>query len=180
MLVVDLRGKGIHRRLVADVGLICRGPGTGFPDSRGGVLRRGEITVDDHHGPGTLAGQLEGGRAPDSGACPGDQRELPRTSRGPVRSALAGAAPSTTRSIHSPASRATTSGRAVTTQWPPSIGTTLLPNGIEPVNRCSAGVTKMSLRGTSTWTGTFCGGQSRAGVTNGAGMLARYRLSPLT
>ena len=40
-----------------------------------------------------------------------------------------------------------TSGRAVTTQCPPSIGTTLLPNGIEPVNRCSAGVTNTSFRG---------------------------------
>ncbi len=73
-----------------------------------------------------------------------------------------------------------TSGRAVTTQWPPSIGTTLLPNGIEPVNRCSAGVTNMSIRGTSTWTGTVVSGSVAPGARNGAGMLARYRLSPLT
>ena len=71
-------------------------------------------------------------------------------------------------------------GRAVTTQWPPSIGTTLLPNGIAPVNRCSAGVTKMSLRGTNTWTGTVVSGRVAPGARNGAGMFARYRLSPLT
>ena len=35
-----------------------------------------------------------------------------------------------------------------------SIGITLPPNGIEPVNCCSAGVTKISIRGTNTWTGT--------------------------
>ena len=73
-----------------------------------------------------------------------------------------------------------TSGRAVTTQWPPSIGTTLLPNGIEPVYRCSAGVTNMSIRGTSTCTGTVVSGSFAPGARNGAGMLARYRLSPLT
>ena len=66
-----------------------------------------------------------------------------------------------------------TSGRAVTTQWPPSIGTTLLPNGIEPVYRCSAGVTNRSIRGTSTCTGTVVSGSFAPGARNGAGMLAR-------
>ena len=67
-----------------------------------------------------------------------------------------------------------TSGRAVTTQWPPSIGTTLLPNGIEPVNRCSAGVTNMSIRGTKHLNGNGGVGQRlRPAPKRDAGMLAR-------
>ena len=73
-----------------------------------------------------------------------------------------------------------TSGRDVTTQCPPSIGMTLLPSGIEPVNRCSAGDDEMSWRGTSTCTGTVVCGSCARGASIGAGMFARYRLSPLT
>jgi hypothetical protein len=106
---------------------------------------------------------------------------LPCTWRGPPRitGALSGAAPPTLRSTHSPVSRAMTSGREVTTQCPPSIEITRPPAGIAPVNRCRAGVTKRSRRGTSTCTATVVFGSCGPGAKNGSGMFSRYRLSPL-
>ena len=76
MLVVDLCGKLIDRCIVADIGLVDRGTGTGIPDGRSGFLCCGEIAVDDHDGAGTLAGQLDGGGAADPGTRPGDQSEF--------------------------------------------------------------------------------------------------------
>ena len=76
VLVVDLCGKRIDRFLVADIGLVRDCPGAGVPDRRRGVLRRGQVTVDDHDGVGALARQFQGGGAADPGAGTGDQGEF--------------------------------------------------------------------------------------------------------
>ncbi|PQM44938.1 hypothetical protein C1Y40_04896 [Mycobacterium talmoniae] len=67
----------------------------------------------------------------------------------------------------------------MTTQCPPSIDTTRPPDGMDPVNRCNAGVTKMSRRGASTCTATVVDGSGVAGDSSGAGILARYKFRPL-
>ena len=46
MLVVDLCGKLIDRCIVADIGLVDRGTGTGIPDGRSGFLCCGEFAVE--------------------------------------------------------------------------------------------------------------------------------------
>ena len=181
MVVTDLCGKVIHRRFVADVGLVHRGLGAGGAHGIRGLVGRGEIAVDDHHLAGALTGQLHRGGPADAGARAGDQREL-AAHLAPARCA---------RPTRSARPRRRCSVDPLAGQPGDDVGTRRhhpvpafdrddpAADGIAPVNRCRAGVTKMSLRGTSTWTGTLVCGSCAPGDRHRRGHVRPVQVEPV-